>query len=165
MRDSMKNILGSVALSGGLVCFAGCQAAQRTYPLTPPVVSQSPQASADVAPAANPLGSGAAPAPIAPPAPTPPAAAAKPPPENPVTGGQVLSDGPYPPPAFPAPSQPGQLIVVDDASPTVAIAQTTVLGADAGKMMSITDVPGIAVNLDKTHKYSVIFVPLKTGAP
>jgi hypothetical protein len=73
---------------------------------------------------------------------------------------QELSSGDYPPPAFPAPSQPGLIMVVDlDVDPTVAVASTAVTGKDAGKMMSITDVANMSITMNKLHKYKIVFVP------
>jgi hypothetical protein len=80
----------------------------------------------------------------------------------------VLSSGDYPPPSFPAPTQPGLIEVVDmDEDPTVAVATTSVsgTGSDAAKMMSITDVMNMSVSLNKNHKYKIVFVPLKSGTP
>ncbi len=79
-----------------------------------------------------------------------------------------LSHGDYPPPSFPAPTQPGLIEVVDlDEDPTVAVASTFVAGTggDATKMMSITDVMNMSVSLNKNHKYKIVFVPQKPGTP
>jgi hypothetical protein len=80
----------------------------------------------------------------------------------------VLSSGAYPPPSFPAPTQPGLIEVVDlDGDPTVAVASSAVTGTggDAAKQMSITDVTNLAVSLNKDHKYRIVFVPAKPGTP
>jgi hypothetical protein len=79
-----------------------------------------------------------------------------------------LSHGDYPPPSFPAPTQPGLIEVVDlDGDPTVAVASVSVTGTggDAAKQMSITDITNMSVSLNKNHKYKIVFVPLKAGTP
>ena len=79
-------------------------------------------------------------------------------------GAQELSSGDYPPPGFTVPNQPGTIEVVDlDGDPTVAIAATSVTGTETNKSMSITDVPNMSANLNKMHKYKIVFVPLKAG--
>lgn len=79
-----------------------------------------------------------------------------------------LSHGAYPPPSFPAPTQPGLIEVVDiDGDPTVAVASTSVTGTggDATKTMSITDIPNLSQSLNKNHNFRVVFVPLPPGTP
>jgi hypothetical protein len=79
---------------------------------------------------------------------------------------QELSSGDYPPPSFTVPNQPGSIEVVDlDGDPTIAIAATSVTGTEPNKTMSITDVPNMSANLNKMHKYKIVFVPLKAGTP
>jgi hypothetical protein len=77
---------------------------------------------------------------------------------------QELSSGDYPPPGFTVPNQPGTIEVVDlDGDPTVAVASTSVTGTEANKTMSISDVPNMALSLNKNHKYKIVFVPQKSG--
>jgi hypothetical protein len=93
---------------------------------------------------------------------TPPAASAmdKASPIKVPADAEDLSNGDYPPPAFPAPSKPGLIMVVDlDGDPTTAVASTAVTGKDGGKMMSITDIPNMSVTMNKLHKYRIVFVP------
>jgi hypothetical protein len=77
-----------------------------------------------------------------------------------------LSSGDYPPPAFPEPTKPGLIMVVDmDGDPTTAVASTAITGKDAGKMMSITDVANMSITMNKMHKYRIVFVPNSTTTP
>ena len=140
--------LRAAALSlTGLCIFAGCKSQpdpSSSYPVTPPGVKAA--TTADSSAAANPLA--AAPD------------ASKAAPIKVPADAQDLSHGDYPPPAFPEPSQPGSILVVDlDGDPTVAVASTSVTGKDGGKMMSITDVANMSITMNKLHKYRIVFVP------
>ena len=135
-------------MTAGMSVLAGCNAqpnSTSSYPVSPP----APKAAAATEPSANPLGGAV----------SDKASPIKVPPDA-----QDLSNGDYPPPAFPAPSSPGLIMVVDlDGDPTVAVASTAVTGKDAGKMMSITDVANMSVTMNKLHKYKIVFVP-STGS-
>jgi hypothetical protein len=76
-----------------------------------------------------------------------------------------LSEGPYPPPGFQIPNEPGTIEVIDEGGdPTIAIASTSVTGTETNKTMAITDVPNMAGNLNSTHRYRIVFVPAKPAS-
>jgi hypothetical protein len=129
-----------------LIAISGCQmggsTAPSAYPATPPSIASTPAAAAaSVAASTEPTGLKV------------PADAME------------LSQGPYPPPGFQIPNQAGTIEVIDvDGDPTVAIASTSVTGTETNKTMSITDVPNMAGNLNKTHRYRIVFVPAKPAS-
>jgi hypothetical protein len=126
----------AIAVAG---CQMGPQPAQSGYPANPPTVASTPAAAAAATAVTT------APTGLKVPA-----------------DAMELSQGPYPPPGFNIPNQPGTIEVIDvDGDPTVAVASTSVTGTETNKTMSITDVPNMAGNLNKLHRYRIVFVPAK----
>ncbi len=138
-----------------LASLAGCNIFQpapsngTAYPISPPSVTPAPAATQSATPMSDAANGTTMPSVLKVPA-----------------DAVQLSSGDYPPPAFPAPSQPGLLMVVDmDGDPTTAVASTAVSGKDAGKTMSITDVANMSITMNKLHKYRIVFVPSKATSP